>query len=70
MDGWDEVDAFFRQEIIDNKKAINIPTDGLTNEMIAREVQSRKIAGKIVEKCLQRLNAIRSGKDIQKQSYK
>lgn len=58
--GWVYVLGILNEELIDGKKVTNFTTEGKTNEMIAREVVSREMAGKTFEKALKKLDRIKN----------
>lgn len=68
--GWQYVEDFIRQELIEGKKPLNLKTEGKTAEMIALEVVAYNKAGRMVENVLKRLHAIASYREALKESYK
>lgn len=67
--GWELILGIFNEEILDGKKPINIKTEGMTNEMIAREVTARAISAKTILKVLNKINSIGSDEKIKKTNY-
>jgi hypothetical protein len=68
--GWVEIEAILKDEILDSRKLTDFKTDDKTAEQIAREVIARKEAAKIIDKALKRIKREGTLVDVKKESWK
>jgi hypothetical protein len=68
--GWKDIEAIFREEILEGRKAVNYNTNGKDYQTIAVETMAREKAAKTLEKILKRINGYKSDPEIKKESFK
>jgi hypothetical protein len=67
---WSEIENYFRDEVLENKRLLNIKLEGKTNEMIATEYMAREMTAKIIDRVLNKLKRLAQDSNIEKQSFK
>lgn len=68
--GWEEIEQILLQEFVEGRKAINIRTEGKSNEQIATDVKAREYSAKTIKRFLSRMNRIKNDEIEKKESYR
>lgn len=68
--GWEDIKALLQEELGEEQKVTSIKTDGKSDEVIAREVEGKQSASRIIKRLLTRLDRIAKEPNAQdKPSY-
>jgi hypothetical protein len=67
---WQEIENFFKEEMLEGKKPLNIKTEGKSADMIALEVMAREQAAKSVDNALKKLRRIANNAESEKESWR